>query len=97
LVPATHHRERVGVVKIRSAKRFCHRDLACVDQIGVDLRTGGGPAHAEHAVLGVQYHPRLRPQMICDEGRLADVDIRACGDVARDCGGQFVLTECLPR
>jgi hypothetical protein len=63
------------MVKVGRAKRFRHRDLAGVDQIGVDLRAGGRPAHAEHAVLGVQHHARLRSQVIGDKGRLADAQV----------------------
>jgi len=53
---AAHHRERIGVMKVRGAGQLGHGDLAGVDQVRIDLLRASGGTHVEHAVLGVQHY-----------------------------------------
>ena len=54
---AAHHREGVGVVEVRRPGQLGDRDLAGVDQVGVDRVAVRLGSDAEHAVLGVEDHP----------------------------------------
>src|SRR5262249_9727919 len=90
-VAAAHHGERVGVVEVARAGRLDHRDLAGVDQVGVDLVRPGGAPHSEHAVLGVQRDPGVGRQVVGDRGGLpdAEVEVGTLRDVGGDAAGQL--------
>jgi hypothetical protein len=52
-----HHGERVGVMEVGRPGQFGDRDLAGVDQVGIDVVAVRLWSHAKHAVLGVQDDP----------------------------------------
>jgi hypothetical protein len=83
------------MVQVGRTRRFGDRDLARVNQVGIDVGAAGQTAHAEQAVLGVEHNTGLGRQVIGDDGGLADaeVDVRSRGYVAGDDGGEFSAIE----
>ena len=71
--------------------------LPGVGQVGVLLARLRRGAHVEHAVLGVQHHPRSGLEVVGDHRGLADaeVDVGARRDVAGDQRGHLVLAQWL--
>ncbi len=84
------------MVKVRRARSFGDGgDLAGVGQVAVDLVSEGLPAHAEHAVLGVQHDAGGRVEVVGHRGRLTDaqVDVGAGRDAAGHHGREFVAVQ----
>ena len=91
-VTATHHRERIGMVKVRATGEQGHRLLAGIDEIPIFFALGRCRPHAENAVLAVQKHFAIFRQVVGHQRRQTDaqIDIRAFGNVTRHAGRHFV-------
>src|SRR3954452_16109748 len=90
---AAHHREAVGMVKIRAARQQRDRLLAGIDQVIVFLALGGRRAHAQDAVFAVQDDFTAGGQVIGDQRGLTDAEIDdgAVEDVLRDARCELVF------
>src|SRR5262249_30419771 len=94
-VAAADHAEGIGVVEIRAAREQRDRLLPRVDEVLVDLALGRLRPDAEDAVLAVQDDlPSLRQIVPHQRGQaVAQVDVGAFRDVARDARGHLLAIE----
>src|SRR3546814_463709 len=80
------------MMKERATGQFGNGLFAGVDQVIVFLAFGGGGAHAQHAVLGMQDDFAVGRQVVGHQRGQHDaqVDVGAFGNVLRDTGGDLV-------
>src|SRR5207344_2952695 len=83
---AAHHRERIAVMKIRTAREQRHGLLAGVDEVGVFTSGCGRRPHAEQAVFALQKDLAVLGQLIGHHRRQTDAEVyvRALGNIARN-------------
>ena len=94
-MPATDHREAIGVMEIRTTRPQRDSLLASIHQPRVHLIGCRRRPHAQNAVFRMQNHFAFQRHVIRDHGRNADakIDEPAFRNVFSDTGGHLLTVK----